>query len=773
MIKTTRNRRVKPPKMTAIHCLTAWAYSVQSSGSKRRKKREPPDPTDGPDIAYVANFDSDSRVIYVDNCASRSITNSKADCVTEPELCPDKRINGFDGPSGAKVYTATIRWSFEDDQGRQHTFDIPDSLYVPTSPQRILSPQHWAKFNGSRRNRTTKCVTLWNEVRLEWGRGQFRKSIALDYDGHNVGVIHDSPGYELYATYCTELGEHGPSEENPIALPANIIEPDDAGDITRYREAATEDENDEPQPPSDDKFTEELFPVRDAPLQTDFGPTDTAPEGAPTVISDEEERDPREDMAELLKMHHRLGHMPFAKIRRLAELGVIPAKYKHARIPLCTACVYGKMTRRPWRTKAEPKGRTMALTRPGQCVSVDQLISTTPGLIAQLRGKPTSDRYRAATVFVDQYSGYSHVVPQRSTSAEDTIEAKRQFEAFAETCGVKVTHYHADNGIFADNKWRAALRDDRQTLSFCGVNAHFQNGVAERRIRELQDSARTMLVHAQRRWPDAIDSHLWPYALRYANDMFNGAPFAANDHKVPLAEFSKAYVNFNWRDTHTFGAPTYVLLNELQAGGKTDKWAERARTGIFLGYSPLHARTVPLILSLASGLTSPQFHVKVDDGFQTVRGGTTTKSYWQERCGFRPPTSDPAGPEGGKKSERKVRLDHGGSPVGNNLGVGGSARGGEQTAPTARQEASEEPRVQIFTPDGTTDPGLGGSAPGDTGRPTRARRPPSRFADYETVLDALCQPTMAMASTSDPDTMYWHEAMKQPDKEQFIEASIK
>jgi hypothetical protein len=38
----------------------------------------------------------------------------------------------------------------------------------------------------------------------------------------------------------------------------------------------------------------------------------------------------------------------------------------------------------------------------------------------------------------------------------------------------------------ADNKFKQAIEQSRgQTLSFYGVNPHFQNGVVERRIREL------------------------------------------------------------------------------------------------------------------------------------------------------------------------------------------------------------------------------------------------------------------------------------------------
>ena len=48
---------------------------------------------------------------------------------------------------------------------------------------------------------------------------------------------------------------------------------------------------------------------------------------------------------------------------------------------------------RPWRVKGEDKKATKTATRPGQIVSVDQLESNTPGLIAQLKGKLTQQRY--------------------------------------------------------------------------------------------------------------------------------------------------------------------------------------------------------------------------------------------------------------------------------------------------------------------------------------------------------------------------------------------
>jgi len=42
-------------------------------------------------------------------------------------------------------------------------------------------------------------------------------------------------------------------------------------------------------------------------------------------------------------------------------------------------------------------------------------------------------------------------------------------------------------------------------------------------IGRLQDSARAMLIHAHHNWTSVIDHHVWPYALRTANDVFNHA----------------------------------------------------------------------------------------------------------------------------------------------------------------------------------------------------------------------------------------------------------
>ena len=121
------------------------------------------------------------------------------------------------------------------------------------------------------------------------------------------------------------------------------------------------------------------------------------------IIPDDKEPKSLDQHDELLRWHYCLGHLPFDRIRQHASKGQLPKRLLSCKKPFCSACQYGKMTKRPWRVKGDDKKATKVATQPGQIVLVDQLESETPGLIAQLKGKLTQQRYKYATVFVDQF----------------------------------------------------------------------------------------------------------------------------------------------------------------------------------------------------------------------------------------------------------------------------------------------------------------------------------------------------------------------------------
>ncbi len=185
----------------------------------------------------------------------------------------------------------------------------------------------------------------------------------------------------------------------------------------------------------------------------------------------------------------------------------------------------GKEDKRAWRPKtAKPRDQDPSHLDPGGVVSVDQMRSSTPGLITQLTGKLTTKRYEYATVYADQASSLGFIYLQKTSTAKETHEGKVLFEKYAQDRGITIRKYHTDNGIFRANKWVQSCIKGGQTLSFTGVNAHHQNGVAEKRIRDLQEMARISLKFAKRRWPDAITASFWPYAIRQANRVLNETP---------------------------------------------------------------------------------------------------------------------------------------------------------------------------------------------------------------------------------------------------------
>ena len=72
-------------------------------------------------------YDSDSRLVHVDPCASTSITNQKGDMIGS--LIPMRsHIKGIGGNVG-KLFKGTIKWKIDDNRGQTHTVLLPNSIY--------------------------------------------------------------------------------------------------------------------------------------------------------------------------------------------------------------------------------------------------------------------------------------------------------------------------------------------------------------------------------------------------------------------------------------------------------------------------------------------------------------------------------------------------------------------------------------------------------------------------------------------------------------------
>ena len=185
-------------------------------------------------------------------------------------------------------------------------------------------------------------------------------------------------------------------DKDPIALPAHLISDDEENEErntdpqigpspiaipkTRHRDH----ENTPEQTPEDNPRELHLSPGQKDITTTNFPAI--IEEDDTSIIIDEEERQKSMPEAELLMTHHPFQHISFSKLQEMARQGILPRRLAHCKIPSCSACLYGKATNRAWRSKLGRQRQEKKAMKPGEVVSVDQMVSPVPGLIAQMTG---------------------------------------------------------------------------------------------------------------------------------------------------------------------------------------------------------------------------------------------------------------------------------------------------------------------------------------------------------------------------------------------------
>jgi hypothetical protein len=495
----------------------------------------------------LLHFSPGGKPVCIDTGASCCISNTKEDFL---DLTPSSSpvLSGI--ASSLKIAgTGTICWNISNDAGDEVVLHIHNSLYVPTIPINLLSPQQVCQQTG--------CPKDGFNVQASSG--------ILHFANH-IRTIYYNPTNNLPIFFTTSKL---PSQLSPTL-------PDDSS-LTASTTALLS---------SEDLNT-------DAPL---------------TYLQ-----------RRLLLKHQQLGHLHMARVQVLARSGIFGPSFQSLGTCdplLCKACLHGKQHRQAVTSTTATGSIDASHLQPGDCISGDQLESSTPGLVATYQGSPSTATYRAGTLLVDHASRYLHFTPHYSTGANEAVQAKLQFELHAKTYHRTIRAYHTDNGVFHSKLFRQSCLSQGQHLQFCGVNAHHQNGIAECYIRTITERARTMLIHSMISWPDIIHENLWPYAIRLAVALHNATPGPSG--LSPEELFTGIKHPSRLSDFHPFGCPIFVLDPSLQQGNKIPRWKPRSRVGVYLGPSPEHASTVPLVLSTTTGLVSPQFHVIFDDSFSTV-----------------------------------------------------------------------------------------------------------------------------------------------------------
>ena len=611
-----------------------------------------PTTTDEPLMCYPATVPSDTLTsqphsfhadahqitLLADLGANAVIVNSRE--FLETYFPAEQTVRGVDGDKTQARGYGLITFTFEAEDGTRVRVPFPKAVYVPSSPHNLMPPQIWCaameelgyinpSFNGTGTN-----------FRMSWtdhmGSTHALKTTAASNRMFYLPATTSHRQFAKFAMHC--------DIDWSLFAGATLIEDDDSNDPPPTAAAVAPTPSDSTKRPNEiEGYEEDFEPPTKRPRTARFSSSEgDKPQARLFTPADVKEKQHKD---ELMRYHETMGHVSFDKLQNMARANLIPRPLAYVKPPVCPGCAYGKQHKRPWRHKNQ-KRKLAPTTSAGQVVSVDQMKSEVPGIVPTFRGFLVLQRYEGATVFVDHYSRFAYVHLQTKLDGEQTVEAKQAFERLAASHGVRVRHYHADNGIFADSMFRQAVQTAHQTMTFCGVNAHHQNGVAERMIKELSEGARTSLLHAMHRWPKAIHPALWPAALKHHCNIHNSLPTTyrpgnglkgkkkvpASFDGSPLSKFTGTTVEPNLEHFHPFGSPVYVLENSLQQYNTMyDKWKERSRVGIFMCHSPHHATSVPLVLNTQTGHVSPQFHVIYDDNFETVRKDAKFESVWQEK----------------------------------------------------------------------------------------------------------------------------------------------
>ena len=117
-------------------------------------------------------------------------------------------------------------------------------------------------------------------------------------------------------------------------------------------------------------------------------------------------------------------------------------------------------------------------------------------------------------IFVDNFSDHVYVYLMKDLTLSETLLAKHAYEHFLALLRVESKAYHADNGRFTDKGFRDDCTSSNQTITFCGVGSHHQNGIAERKIKDITLGGRTLLLHAKRMFPESIEEKIKLMSVR-------------------------------------------------------------------------------------------------------------------------------------------------------------------------------------------------------------------------------------------------------------------
>ena len=260
--------------------------------------------------------------------------------------------------------------------------------------------------------------------------------------------------------------------------------------------------------------------------------------------------------------HHRLGHLNFDTIKKMATNGAVTGLHLTTQAPtgLCSACQFRKMQR-----KSFPANhfRTYAPS-PGDLIHGD---------ICGPMSQPSKGGSVYFVLYQDDSTGFRFVFCVNRKSEALTC-FQQAFKTILRDTGRPILTLRTDRGgEFCSKAFLKYLSDNAIRRELTASYTPEQNAVAERANRTIMEAVRSSLYHSQ------LPMSFWAKAVVYVVYTLNRTCTRVHGDKTPF----ELYTGFKPSLSHMrpFGCPVFIYI-PAQLRKKLDA---KSRRGVFVGYS--------------------------------------------------------------------------------------------------------------------------------------------------------------------------------------------
>ena len=262
----------------------------------------------------------------------------------------------------------------------------------------------------------------------------------------------------------------------------------------------------------------------------------------------------------IVEIHQRMGHPSFHLLKHM-----YPHLFKDLKVDdfICDACQLGKFKRT---TYPSSNNRTL---KPFQLIHCDVWGPS-----------PTTDILgnRYFLVCTDDCSRFSWLFLLK-TKSEVARCIKNLCALIKRQFGKSVKGFRTDNAKdFLNNDLSEFFASEGLKHETSCPYTPQQNGLAERKIGDVVDKGRTLLIQAN------VPINLWGFAIMTAAHLINRLPSQTLDFQSPIGVLTSFFPGVSLKTGlpfKTFGCTAYVY-NPMH---KKNKWSTKALKCIFLGYS--------------------------------------------------------------------------------------------------------------------------------------------------------------------------------------------